>query len=65
VAEDGFCGRFYVEVKTFELLVVEGAFVLWPKQRRMGLPCVPFLGIVCTAWLKSTVEELAHIFETK
>jgi hypothetical protein len=48
--------RFFVEAKTFEFSVVEGALVLQLEERR-GFSCVVFLGSLC-AWLKSTMEEL-------
>jgi hypothetical protein len=56
-----FVRRFYLEAKTFELLVVEGASVLRLEERRKGLSCVAFLELMYTTWLKSMMEELVCI----
>lgn len=60
-----FVRRFYVEAKTFKLSMVEGALVLQLEERRGGLSCVAFMGILCTAWLIGTMEELVCNSRTK
>jgi len=52
----GFVSWFYVKAKSFKVLVAGGAFVLHFVEMSLGFSCVVFLGKLCAAWLKSTVE---------
>lgn len=52
----GFVSWFYVEAKAFELSVAKGCSVLRLLERSLGFFRVAFLGKLCGAWLKSTVE---------
>jgi hypothetical protein len=53
-----FLRRFYVEAKSFELSVGEGASVLRLEEKRKGLSNVLCLGSLGVGWLASTVENL-------
>jgi hypothetical protein len=53
-----FLRRFFVEAKSFELSVGEGASVLRLEEKRKGLSNVLCLGLLGVGWLASTVENL-------
>jgi hypothetical protein len=65
MAGDAFLSRFSVEAKKFDLSMREEAFVLQLEERRKGLPHVAFLGLLCTGWLLSMMEELVHFSGSK
>jgi hypothetical protein len=50
--------RFLVESKSFVLSVLDGASVLWVKEKRKGFFGEVLLSNQCTAWLASTMEVL-------
>jgi len=57
----GFClmeSRFYVEAKSFRFSVEAGSAELRVEEKRKGFSGYVVLGLSCTAWLLSRVEEV-------
>jgi hypothetical protein len=56
----GFMSWFYIEDKVFELSVAKGGSILHLVERSHGFSRVAFLGKLCVAWLKYTMEALVR-----